>query len=513
MVLAVYNTMPYLVECLRSLEAQSIGHDRMEIIAVDDGSTDGSGAELDQFAARRPVLVTVLRQPNSGGPAGPSNRALDNANGRYVFFIGADDYLGPQALERMVDAADRTGADVVLGKVVGVNGRYIDQRIFAANQDDVDLLHSPLPWSLANTKLFRRQLIEDRKLRFATDMPMLSDQPFTIEALVNAGRIAVVADYDCYFAVRRMDRSNISFRPRRLTSRIACIERLVDFVGELIEPGPRRDAILLRHFNWEISLLLRRPFLLAPRDEQERVYAGVRRLADAYLTDRIRRRLFVPERLRIEYAQRATLDELLALLRSQDESPDPPLVVEAGRSFVTYPGFRDARWGLPDTSFELTPGTEADWLARMQTTAVRWRGGRVVEIEAVASVADLPGQVNGPPRLLVGDVPAPAVVVTQEGDLTRVRASIPLRRLLAGQARLGAVRVVRAEVDTAGGTGVADLRAPRKLVVRRRIAFQGLRLFLVTLTANHRDRLIVAVAPVTLGRVVRRLRSVTRGGR
>ena len=128
-VVAVYNTMPYLTECLNSLVEQTIGLDRMEIIAVDDGSTDGSGAELDRFAAPLPGH-------RHGDPPGQLRRpgrarataAWTLATGRYVFFVGADDYLGPEALR----AAGRppptsTASDVVLGRLVGVNGRYVYQ--------------------------------------------------------------------------------------------------------------------------------------------------------------------------------------------------------------------------------------------------------------------------------------------------------------------------------------------------------------------------------------------------
>src|SRR5262245_56468575 len=130
-VLPVYNTRPYLSRCLASLAAQTIGGDRMELVAVDDGSTDGSGAELDRFARRR-GWVHVLHQPNSGGPAGPCNRGLEKATGRFVFFLGADDYLAPHALEHMVDAADRWDSDVLLPKMVGVNNRFTSQDIFAS---------------------------------------------------------------------------------------------------------------------------------------------------------------------------------------------------------------------------------------------------------------------------------------------------------------------------------------------------------------------------------------------
>jgi glycosyltransferase involved in cell wall biosynthesis len=120
-IIGAYEAMPYLVECLASVEAQTIGPERIEVIAVDDGSTDGTGECLEEFADRAPMQVTVVRQENSGGPSGPRNVGLGKAAGRYVFFLDADDRLGPEALERMVAMADRAGTDVVLGRVEGVN--------------------------------------------------------------------------------------------------------------------------------------------------------------------------------------------------------------------------------------------------------------------------------------------------------------------------------------------------------------------------------------------------------
>jgi glycosyltransferase involved in cell wall biosynthesis len=70
-IIPVYNTMPYLTACLQSMVDQTIGAHRMEVVAIDDGSTDGSGEELERFAADHPGLFTVLHQENSRGPAGP----------------------------------------------------------------------------------------------------------------------------------------------------------------------------------------------------------------------------------------------------------------------------------------------------------------------------------------------------------------------------------------------------------------------------------------------------------
>ena len=79
-IVPVWNAMPYLVTCLSSLLEQTIDRGRMEVVAVDDGSTDGSGEQLDLVAACWPTLQ-VVHQPASGGPSRPRNVALDRASG------------------------------------------------------------------------------------------------------------------------------------------------------------------------------------------------------------------------------------------------------------------------------------------------------------------------------------------------------------------------------------------------------------------------------------------------
>src|SRR3954462_4198512 len=106
--------MPYLVDCLASVEAQTIGIARIEVIAVDDGSAGGTGEYLEEFAERSPLDVTVIRQDNSGGPSGPRNVGLGKATGRYVFFLDADDRLGPAGPGRMGAMADRDGTGAVV---------------------------------------------------------------------------------------------------------------------------------------------------------------------------------------------------------------------------------------------------------------------------------------------------------------------------------------------------------------------------------------------------------------
>lgn len=360
-VVAVYNTMPYLTDCLNSLVGQSIGLDRLEIVAVDDGSTDESGAELDRFAKKYPDTVKVMHQANSGGPAAPSNRALDVATGRYVYFIGSDDYLGKEALKRMVACADKHDSDIVIGKMAGTNGRYVHQALFKKSDPDISMFDSALPFTLANTKLFRRELVEKHKLRFPEDLPVGSDMPFTIEACFKARKISVLADYVYYYAVRRKDASNITYKSSHL-SRLDCTAKIMHHAAGLMGPGHQRDMLLERHFTWELFKLVKEDYPALDEETRRAVAAGIAELADMYLTDSLRDALPLVRRVRAVLAQHGAVDELVEAIRI-DEQGAPPFLLEGDRAFARYPGFRDPALNIPDRAFEVTQESVAAALA------------------------------------------------------------------------------------------------------------------------------------------------------
>ncbi|MGW4553285.1 glycosyltransferase family 2 protein [Streptomyces sp. NPDC004365] len=477
-VVAVYNTMPYLTECLNSLIGQSIGRDRLEIVAVDDGSTDDSGAELDRFAAEYPDTVKVLHQANSGGPAAPSNRALDIATGRYVYFIGSDDHLGEEALERMVACADEHGSDVVVGKMVGTNGRYVHQALYKENNPDIGLTDSALPWTLANTKLFRRELVEAHKLRFPENLPVGSDQPFTIEACVRARKISVVADYTCYYAVKRGDASNITYRADHM-ARLRCTAEIMDFTSGLIEEGPQRDAVLRRHFTWELAKLVQDDFPALDRALQKDICAGIGKLADTYFTAGIRDAMDVKRRVRIALARAGAVDELCEAITSEKEDGAPPFVVEGDRAYARYPGFRNPLIGVPDRVYELVGEAVPGRLAKgTELLASVWeQQGEGLTYTASVRVPVL-GDVDGASlRLAQGAMPKSAdkpgarklpadhslpeatgrctTEPAEDGGATVLHARLPLERRTG---KLG----VRVYLDVAGSTYEIPVRGKDK---------------------------------------------------
>ena len=210
-IVPVFNKARFLPVLLDSLAAQDVTGITFDVICVDDGSTDGSGEILDRYAASHSWL-RVIHQPNSGWPGQPRNRAVAESTSRYVFFADADDYLGSEALRRMVTWADEYGSDILVPRSVRTSDPYAPfHRLFHQNRPDVPI---PLQFkSLGPTKLFRRDFLNDHNLRFVEYRAPLEDGMFTSRAYLLANRVSSVADYAYYYVVDGQETS-ISARRR-----------------------------------------------------------------------------------------------------------------------------------------------------------------------------------------------------------------------------------------------------------------------------------------------------------
>ncbi|QTE67033.1 glycosyltransferase family 2 protein [Clostridiales bacterium] len=108
-IIPVYNVLPYLREALDSVINQT--YTNLEIIVVDDGSTDGSGAVCDEYLSDPRVIV--IHQENRG-LSGARNTGLDRMTGEYVAFLDSDDAFQPNMIACMITSVDQNKADVVI---------------------------------------------------------------------------------------------------------------------------------------------------------------------------------------------------------------------------------------------------------------------------------------------------------------------------------------------------------------------------------------------------------------
>ena len=109
-IVPVYNTEKYLRECIDSILAQNFRD--FELLLVDDGSTDGSGAICDEYADKDP-RVQVIHQKN-GGVTRARKAAMQIAKGGWISFVDADDWLDPEMYDKMLTEADNHAAEVVV---------------------------------------------------------------------------------------------------------------------------------------------------------------------------------------------------------------------------------------------------------------------------------------------------------------------------------------------------------------------------------------------------------------
>ncbi|MDQ1694882.1 MAG: poly(ribitol-phosphate) beta-N-acetylglucosaminyltransferase [Frankiaceae bacterium] len=316
MVVPVYNTGPFIEPCIDSLVKQSLPPDRYEVIFVDDGSTDETPARLDRLAAEQPH-VRVFHIPNSGWPGRPRNVGIDNALGDYVYFCDHDDWLGPEALERMTAFARQNDADIVIGKMVG-HQRGAPRELFRRNVDRATFQDTRLMSSLTPHKLFRRSFLDEHELRFPEGKRRLEDHVFVVKAYMLAKRISVLSDYACYHHTRRPDGGNAAHEVMDPVAYYGYVRETLDIIEQHTEPGDLRDELMSRPFRQEmLTKLGRKKFLKVPVAHQEHRFAEIRRLMNERFPADFGERFGYVTRARAAAVRDGNLDAVVQLIHAE----------------------------------------------------------------------------------------------------------------------------------------------------------------------------------------------------
>ena len=182
-VVPIYNSESALQECLDSLSAQTLND--IEIILVDDGSTDDSLEIANSFAFSYKGLCTVLSQQNAG-PSAARNKGLDVARGEFIAFVDSDDVVHPTMYEKLVESADKYGSDIISCGRVSVDsstGKIIKEKVpkydvlegCVRTNPSIAKRVSPLMCD----KMFRRSIIEEWGLRLDDDIRHAEDYLFS----------------------------------------------------------------------------------------------------------------------------------------------------------------------------------------------------------------------------------------------------------------------------------------------------------------------------------------------
>lgn len=188
LLVTVYNKELYVGQCLDSLLSQT--HESLEIIVLDDGSSDRS-VEMASVCASRDSRVRVVAQENQGhGPA--RNAALANAVGDYVMYVDADDYLlRPDAVALMVEKAVTDDCEVVLSAFGGKDAKWTPRTTTAGVDVLRWLIASGLYHASMCARLFKRSFLFDNDLDHFSSL-IVNDEDWTPRVLVRAARVGLV---------------------------------------------------------------------------------------------------------------------------------------------------------------------------------------------------------------------------------------------------------------------------------------------------------------------------------
>jgi glycosyltransferase involved in cell wall biosynthesis len=312
-IVPVYNPGEHIDALLESLLSQSMAAGECELIFVDDGSSDGTAERLEALATAH-EHVRFARVPHSGWPGRPRNVGIEMAGGEFLFFADHDDWLGPEALERLCATAVTDDADIVIGKVVG-HGKHVPRNVFRQNRHD--LTASDVPFSLlAPHKLFRRALLEEHRLRFPETPRRLEDHALVVPAFFHARRISILADYPCYHWIRRPDAANASLRDDDMTAFFDSVRDVLDIVDAHTPPGTLRDRLYLRWYRGKLLGRVGTPrFAKADPEIRQATFDAARRLARERFAGELDAQLTYAQRLRSSLLRRGSLQGLEALGR------------------------------------------------------------------------------------------------------------------------------------------------------------------------------------------------------
>ena len=204
-VLIVHNDAKRLPKAVRSVLRQTLRS--LELVIVDDGSSDDTPAVITRLAASEPRIRAVHHAVNSGGCGKPRNTGLAHARAPYVMFLDSDDRLERHACKNLLEALEDSGADFAMGRVrrlnVGTGATwwwvpelFEQRRLVAGLADDPRLLDDVLTVN----KLFRLSFLDEHGIRFPEDVHY-EDQLVSLQAYHRATRIAVIPELVYHWCV------------------------------------------------------------------------------------------------------------------------------------------------------------------------------------------------------------------------------------------------------------------------------------------------------------------------
>ena len=206
-IVPIYNAEQYLRRCVDSILNQE--YTDYELLLVNDGSTDASGDICEEYGDQDPRVIVI--QKENTGVSDSRNRALDRARGKYLQFLDSDDWITPDATRLFVRAAEEYGCDMVISdfyRVVGERlspkGDIEEEGVLTREEFAAHMMENPADfyYGVLWNKLYRRDIVEEHKLRMDTDISWCEDFMFNLE-YIRYAKVFYALHAPIYYYVKR----------------------------------------------------------------------------------------------------------------------------------------------------------------------------------------------------------------------------------------------------------------------------------------------------------------------
>ncbi|WP_146102820.1 bifunctional glycosyltransferase/CDP-glycerol:glycerophosphate glycerophosphotransferase [Pradoshia eiseniae] len=373
-ILPVYNVEEYLEECLESLVAQSMKD--FEVIMVDDGSLDGSRDIMAEYSNTYHNFIAIYKE--NGGLGHARNYGVSYASGDYIIFMDSDDYIADKAYELLLNSAENSGSDIVIGNVrrfnstrefaSGLHRKVFKETIIGTHiTKNQELMYDTTAWN----KLYKKSFWDEHQFAFPEGI-LYEDIPVTIPAHFLSKSTDILSEVIYYWRARDGASKSITQQRDQLknfTDRLAVV-KMVDsfFKGQEIDKELKieKDYKVLN-----VDILLYLNSLDEVDEEYKQIF--IQSVSDylGKVDPTALERLNAIDRLKYHLIKEKNLEQLLEVLRFQkEELRKTKIFRDRDRYYGNYPFMEK----LPKSIFDVTDELQV----QRQIDQLRWRHNKLI---------------------------------------------------------------------------------------------------------------------------------------
>jgi glycosyltransferase involved in cell wall biosynthesis len=282
-IIPVYNTQAYLARAINSILEQDYSGS-VEIILIDDGSTDGSEKTCDEFAAKYENVLTIHK--SNGGQSSARNLGLEIAKGEYIAFLDSDDWFDKDAFSVFHDILSKHKVSALSfgykmrdggGEVIGKSETKTSRLNIVLGIDEFLKTDSfgPAPWQ----EIYSRAFLNNLHLRFLEGV-YHEDELFTAQASCCAENVYVIGynGYN-YFQSENstMRKSETAHIMKRVENLVLIIDKLYEFKADFENDPIRKRILTARIIAQNFAIFRNLHFGNFPREWQKRIYEKLKR--------------------------------------------------------------------------------------------------------------------------------------------------------------------------------------------------------------------------------------------